>query len=563
MRWGVSYCWTLQASVDLDGDGLLDLIVPSGNSTQGLLFFQQNALGQFEKRPGWNPLSAADQEDIWAVACGDYDGDGQIDVYLCRCGVDEGELPGPNSTALPDFLLKNDLVESNTFVDATYELEVVYDTETPPQPIHWASIAAEWFDYVDEGRAPFLVVADTATLKGLIFYRNMNEDVTPRLDMVSSFNTLDTAGISDIAITDLDNDSYAEVTAMKHGSTQLHHYVYNDLIAGSGISESTISLSRDLAEDSCIRVLDYDLDGDQDILTFPKHDAGSPELHRNDGDPLVNGLIKVTGLGLSSLRGATNGGLVTSLNGNGLSDIFFGRRQETKSFLAIGREAAPGSASWVGVRLLESEEMPVPVNQAVVEFSNGLRWEVGGSGRADYVLNIGDAGQEVTCNVYWPSGHVTENVVLNCTPPAVTTVYHQDGFDNNLYIIDDNTMTVNAKVMPDCKITYTFYWKTSIQTFLEDDSVTFNGNTVLEAGYPDVSVRQWEGPLVPGSPAITVFHHELIWSSQPCVVGTHTYQVHGSRGGAVKSSDTESFRVKVCPSQTPVSPSSPPEGGQL
>jgi len=107
--------------------------------------------------------------------------------------------------------------------------------------------------------------------------------------------------------------------------------------------------------------------------------------------------------------------------------MFFGRRQETNSFLAVAKEGGQSSASWVGVRLLESDSLLVPVPQALVDFSNGMRWDVGGSGRSDYVMNIGDSGQTMTCEVRWPSGYVQTGILSLLKTPSATRPRAQPG----------------------------------------------------------------------------------------------------------------------------------------
>ena len=131
------------------------------------------------------------------------------------------------------------------------------------------------------------------------------------------------------------------------------------------------------------------------------------------------------------------------------------------------------------VRLLEAEQVPVPVEHAQVVFSNGLRRDVGGNAHSDHVIYVGTGGSSMTCDVYWPSGYEMKNVSLS--PGSVTTLYHRTGFDDALYIVDPPEASVKAR--PNCKVTYRFHWITPVQTNLSEDVVVFEQNTVLAAGW--------------------------------------------------------------------------------
>jgi len=502
------------------------------------MLFTQDSVGVFELQAGWNPLSASDQVNTWNAACADYDGDGQVDIYLGRYASSAGEL-----SALPDILLRNDLAESGTFVDATSDIIHMVDPDSLTN-IHQATIAAEWVIWSSDSR-PHLFIADARPSVGLIWFPNQLVGEEPQLDatQLTMFGGTENS-IADFVFTDDDADQSFELLMTFSGSSQISRYEIEESLNNPATSGPAVSLTSEQSATSGVRVLDYDFDGDQDYLLLPGAGA-SPEMWRNDGS-IPGRYTKVDNIGLEPFHGSASGALVTSMNGDGGAEIFLGRHKDSNAFLAVAKGDSATSENWVGVRLIESDQIPSPVLNASVVFSSGARMNVSGNGSSDHVLYLGTGGQSLTCDVEWPSLYKSEDVVL--TAGQVTTIKHCDGFDSELYIIDSPTVTVTA--LPDCEVTYEFHWTTPMQTYLAEDSVVLNQLPAVNKDTPNVEVRQWYGVL-PTNPNFPVAHHSLTWSGQPCTPGTHTFAVSSGRGGTPADSSTITFRVKVCTSQSP------------
>ena len=522
-------------SVDLDSDGLLDLIVPAGDNTgpSSLKLYRQDPTdGRFHLQPAWNPLSEQKQEGTWFASCCDYDGDGYVDIYLCRA-ESQGGLPGEGSGALHDILLRNDLVRSGGFVNATP------DSAFGPAI---ASVAARWCDFDGDGDLD-LAVADGATGQGVQIFENGPVTEPRWLRQIYPVDPLVvtwTADITEIIWADIDNDSAFELLAQT-AADPAEIYVFED----GAMSSDPVLLATLPAAASGFRMVDYDLDGDLDILTLPAGNGDPPQVLVNDSGSFS---VDASPLGLGSLTGASQGALVTDLNGDGAAELFLGRSQDANRFLCTA--ASPPPNSWVGVRLLDDSRGDAPAFGARVVFENGVVATVDGDGRSDHTIRIGaGTDPDPTCNIYWPSGQVHEDVPLALD--EVTTVYHMDDFVTGF---DFPFIKGFTELKPGGVVDYVFRWQTTKQTDLTGDSICLN-QVPLHFGDPDVTVDQWIDVL----DGETVFRHELRWKNRDCVIANIPFNVTAIRGNFGLSYCCGTVRSRICtPGQDP---GDPPGGG--
>jgi hypothetical protein len=130
--------------LDFDNDGDQDLVVAAGP----LIFHSNDGTGRFEVEAVVPVMFA------YSLAAGDYDGDGDLDLYACLYGAPWDDPPTPYHDAnngMPDVLLRND--GGFRFTDVTAETGIAENN-------HRFSFAAAWADYDDDGDLDLYVAND-------------------------------------------------------------------------------------------------------------------------------------------------------------------------------------------------------------------------------------------------------------------------------------------------------------------------------------------------------------------------------------------------------------------
>lgn len=555
-------------AADLNGDGLPDLIVPDGSSDEGLLLFKQTSGQTYVRRDPWlGGLPSALQADTWSAACGDYDGDGQLDIYLCRSTASEATgLPGPGSGALADVLLRSDMANNKEFIVDSAALEVPLDGQE--QPIHLATSAAAWCDFDGDGDLD-LAIADGSTAKGVFIYRNDPDTGPTRFSIVYPTDPANAPWprrVSGIAWVDVDGDGDLDLVATTHTdltwSNECYVLLNQGLTAAGPFAEPQL-LALIPAAHQCtgFRAMDHDLDGDQDLLLLPGNADAAPLLLLNDGSGTFASATSAPGLG--AMKGGTNGALVADLNGDGRAELFLGRPEATGRFFGTAVRQQGGSDHWIALdlrdeRLSGGETVQIPAVGAKVVVQCGPSRQttmlVEANGRTDHVLRIGvEADHTPSCTVFWPSGHVTNHADLAAQEVNVLTA--PATVDLQL-----DSVTGFTELKPGEVVDWVFRWTTDVQVDMARSRILFTEPlncqlTVSEiaSGDPHVSVKQWAGQ----SGGSTVYFNELRWSDRPCTQCAQTFVLETGRGGVPATSDTETIRTRLC---TTLDPNNPPGG---
>jgi tetratricopeptide (TPR) repeat protein len=300
---------------DYDLDGRLDVIACGGDKFCTL--FKSEGEG-FRDVTAEAKLSGL--EPAWGTAWGDYDNDGDPDLYAARNGWNG---PAPNS------LHRNN--GDGTFTDVSAKAEVDHGG---------SSFHAAWFDYDRDGWLD-LVVSNGVYLDGSTnrLYRNMRDgtftDVTESAGLGEEQQQ--EHGTIGVALGDYDDDGWPDI--FFHGRFTPNRLYRNDHdgtftdvavkagVGGSGVENGYVALFND-----------FDSDGDLDIWTgsLAKWDqvlAGYradytggpteniPRLYRNNGDGTFKDVSMEAGfrypVGIMAVGAA-------DLDNDGFIDIYMG-----------------------------------------------------------------------------------------------------------------------------------------------------------------------------------------------------------------------------------------------
>jgi len=185
---------------DFDNDGLLDLIISTGDHCQALHYFHNNGDGTFADQTAQAGLSKL--LGGFSIFQADYNNDGWMDFYVVR---------GAWETPVRHSLLRNN--GDGTFTDVTIEAGINILPAV-------ASQTAAWADYDNDGNVDLFVGAEHGP--GRLFHNNGDGTFSD----VSHLAGVDRAGFTKSAIWgDYDNDGYPELYVSNEGEENwLYHY---------------------------------------------------------------------------------------------------------------------------------------------------------------------------------------------------------------------------------------------------------------------------------------------------------------------------------------------------
>ena len=483
----------------------------------------------------------------WSVACGDYDLDGQVDIYVCRATPDATEdRPGPDSTPLPDILLRNDFINLGTFSDVTAD---IIGTVTAI-----VSTGAAWGDYDADGDLDLAVADGGSSTDGLRIYVNDDQALVKGTMLVLP-PEIPANQLSDVAWADFDGDSDLDLLATSYSDDWPTYAFVNNINVGTLTFALGTFPQPEESSKACLRVLDQNLDGYLDVLVTPGEADEPAQLFVNHSAPLGAFRSNPNVLGLGAIPGVATTAIATDLNGDGGSELFFGRTVSSESFLctAVG-DGVSGSSprNWVGLRLFQPEgsgfagalgsrvvfHMPDSHEQTMVVGG-------GGNGSADHtiILGLGDSASSITCDIYWQSGKVQLGVSL------AANTWNEILEDPSFYIIAESEVGT-YEVKPGEIVDWIFRWSTSYRTDMELDLVTLvnippppcdPGVTELAAGDPGVVCRQWRDETYGW------FNHELRWVDVPCESPCNfTFTATSGRADQSETSGAGSLKIKFC-----------------
>ena len=240
---------------DFDNDGNVDIFLSDSGELPSLLY-QNNGDFTFTDvafQRGIDYLG-----NTFSGVFGDYDNDGDLDLYLA------------NPSFRPNFFYRNDGV--NGFVDVTQQVGVSNTDE---------STGAVWGDYDNDGNLDIYVLNNTEP--NVLFHNNGNGAFTD-VTQIAGVGNLN--GSMSAAFFDYDNDGDSDFyLANIDAPCVLYHNngdgTFADVTAFAGVKNFTLSRDHDGNAALGITIGDYDNDMNEDIYVA---NHGVNALFRNNGD---------------------------------------------------------------------------------------------------------------------------------------------------------------------------------------------------------------------------------------------------------------------------------------
>lgn len=534
------------AAADYDNNGLVDLFAAAESNPR--LYHNNN--GAFVDTASALGLAAL-ADSSYAGAWGDFDRDGQIDLYVCRGAGGGSDPTATNLTAIRGKLLRNDVRASGSFVDRSDRLGAASNTMG-------ASVAASWADVEGDGDLD-LFVGELRDASGSALSRLYINNGAGGLteSFASSLSDSTVENVNSVVWADMNNDAKLDLVL---GSESAPPTVYFNNGTGNFRSEDPLSASLD-APTNGVRPVDSDLDGMMDIFAAPRASTDHRRLFWNQ---LVAGkqalLDQSYSVGFADSTGRVDGVTMADFNGDGDADVYFGRPVDTQDFFyrAKSNGVDHPSAGWVGVRLVAGGGNNGSAIGARVRFigSNFEQVQVvdGGSGKggqADNVLicGLGSLSGAVSAEVKWPGGYVQ---TASLSKGQVTTI------TDETFPGEPDSVSGVYTALPEGQAEFTFTWDTPYSCDPSRDKVTITdrprqpsqcqmGTVVLTPSSDNVT----HTVLAKTSAAGGGYRHTLTWPLEcrpPCsydfIIESATDSTHKSQ-----MEDAEEISMPVCISQ--------------
>jgi len=378
--------------VDYDNDSRLDLLVANGlnlNGSHQNLLYHNEGNGVFTKITS-SPLSTEIVRSF-APAWGDYDNDGNLDIFLINNG-------GRN------LLYRN---KGNGVFEKITAGDIVNEALT--------TFGIAWGDYDNDGDLD-LVIADDSGKNYL--YRNNGGGTFTRLNPFVS----PSASSFGCNWADYDNDGDLDVIFSGYNGK-------NALFRNNGDGSFTRVLEGPLVNDpgsnsQGFAFGDYDNDGWQDI--FVANSSGKDYLYHNNGDGTF---MRVTAGSIANDTVGSFAGAWGDYNNDGFLDLAI-TRHSAKSALYLNNRNAN---NWIKLKLIGTFSNRGAIGTKVrvhatiggrtfwqlQALSGGSGWEAQNDVRPNF--GLGDATVADTVRIEWPSGTVQElhNVAVKQTLTVV------------------------------------------------------------------------------------------------------------------------------------------------
>jgi uncharacterized repeat protein (TIGR01451 family) len=443
---------------DYDGDGLQDLFVASHDPAQPNALYHNNGNGKFTKLNS-APFST-DLAESSAASWGDYDNDGDLDLYVA------------NNIGFENFLYRNEGGGSFTKIQGD-----------PIVSSKGYSHGVSWVDYDNDGFLDMFVAVYWETAFNLLYHNNGDGTFTEvvgnaitneaKRSVAGVWADYDNDGLMDLFVAntggqnnslyhnagggnfqrvssgaivsdggssvgaswgDYNNDGFLDLFVTNAGSEPCFLYKNNGdgsftrIMAGSPVT--------DLGNAHGSAWADYDNDGDLDL--FVARDGQDNSLYRNDG----NGVFTSVHNAMTAGGGLSFGSAWADYDNDGDLDLFVANRLGTGDFLYNNTKG--NCQKWLKIKLVGTNANKSAIGARVTATAvvNGQTLTqtrmvtgqtgggIGGQNSLVVSFGFGSAATVSSIVVHWPSGY-TQTLTNQATGQFIT-------------ITEDNTSEVSG-----------------------------------------------------------------------------------------------------------------------
>ncbi len=383
------------AALDYDGDGDQDLFVAVDGGPSAL----------YRNDGNWQLVDQAAEAGValpgvraFSAAPADYDGDGDVDLYV---GAWNASAPDHGDGTSPNALLRND--GDGTFTDVTDAAGVGCHG--------WATLGAAFADFDGDGDLDLFVAND---FFDACLYENLGDgtfaDVAASAGVLhGAFNGMGVAVADldgdddlDLVVTDDEvlDDSRGNAVYLNRGSGAL---AFDSAAVDLGL-DGLVTLAADWLVCWGVGLIDFDLDGDIDVHVAT-HGERSELVWRQVDGAFAPEHALMRALGDADARGSAYG----DIDGDGDVDIAVGRRGEGVQVLRNDAPARP----WIAVTAPRGTLVRAAGQLRTVPAGDGYL----SSSPARVVIGIGDA-TTVEVEARLPDGRVERATVAAGTTAA-------------------------------------------------------------------------------------------------------------------------------------------------
>ena len=532
------------AAADYDNDGNVDLFA-AADSLPRLYHNNNGAFADSASALGLTAHADSSYAGVW----GDYDRDGQVDLYICR-GTGGGNDPTPgNISAVRGYLMRNDVRSSGDFECANASSGIGSTAVS-------ASVTASWAD-VDSNNTLDLFVGELrsggTSSRCRLYINNGSGHFTE--EFVARFDISVVDSVNSVAWADMNNDGHLDLVL--GGRVHSPMVLFNN---GSGHFDGSGPLRSDFGEmTNGVRPVDHDLDGRTDLVVLPKAGGKHPWIFTNRSFDSVPRLIDESyQVGFTDTTGRADGLVAADFNNDGDADLYVGRpvASDQYYFRATTASGDDPMADWVGVRLEAGGGNNNSAIGTKVRFQIGTSFDQlqmvdGGSGRGGQgdtplICGLGDRTGTVQAVVTWPGGYL-QTATLTRNQIATITDATSPG------VPDSVSGTYTA--IPEGLAELTFTWDTPYSCNPSLDKVTLTdpahqpsqcvkGTVVLTPADSDVT-HEVVAKIGSG------YRHTLTWHLECVAPCGYNYIVESATDSTHKDPMTTAKKVtmSVCISQ--------------